>query len=364
MPCFATEIILHVPHQAPPPSLSLTLFTDRIQLKKDEIELLKDGDKIKIFSPVFVYNHGSSCPEKSQSGLDGDSFNLDADLDMAKSMGQPVFEFWEASEEEEESHQGLVADVQMSDLELNFEGRSPLKDSTGSKGKGAAVASPYACEASRARALLGSSSDRACYRGVYRGDHDVAILHIKRGGVLDDKTQLEALNTHPNIVRCFGMARCPDSSIHLIMELVPLGPLDAYLEEQRDYLLASEGLRDAVLSAAALQVCSGMAHLASVGIVHKGLALRNVLVAQCNIEQEEPDVRVKISDCGLTRDQIIGGGGPAILRWMSPEVLKKRRFSEMSDVWSYGVCLWEMLDLADHMPYWEVGVLFPRKSRH
>lgn len=66
-------------------------------------------------------------------------------------------------------------------------------------------------------------------------------------------------------------------------------------------------------------------------------------------------VLVKLSDCGLTKlgDTYYAGPDSGPVRWMSPEALKKRKFSEKSDAWSFGVVLWELLDLADHMPFWE-----------
>ena len=91
-----------------------------------------------------------------------------------------------------------------------------------------------------------------------------------------------------------------------------------------------------------------MAALSGSGLIHRDLATRNVLVFA--FDKDNPAAtRVKITDFGLAVDRLYqthayGAQNEDVpFRWMPPEALKKRRFSEKSDVWAYGVTAWELL---------------------
>ena len=102
----------------------------------------------------------------------------------------------------------------------------------------------------------------------------------------------------------------------------------------------------------AIQVADGMAYLSTVPnpkIIHRDLAARNCMV--------NDKVIVKIGDFGLARDLCyaqdyyrMNGKDWLPVRWMSPESLRDSVFSSASDVWAYGVVLWEMVTLAEQ-PY-------------
>ncbi|ESO90221.1 hypothetical protein LOTGIDRAFT_145808, partial [Lottia gigantea] len=88
------------------------------------------------------------------------------------------------------------------------------------------------------------------------------------------------------------------------------------------------------------QIAKGMSHIASLEIIHRDVAARNILISDNNI--------CKVSDFGLARD-VEGADeyerttkGPLPIRWMSPEALRDNVHSTKSDVWAYGVCLWEI----------------------
>jgi hypothetical protein len=103
-----------------------------------------------------------------------------------------------------------------------------------------------------------------------------------------------------------------------------------------------------------LQVCAGMRSVSSAGLVHRDLALRNVLAAK--FDAENVVVHVMVSDFGLSKEGscYYGGNSAVPVRWTAPEALAHRKkYSEKSDVWSFGVVIWEILSLAERMPFWE-----------
>ena len=86
------------------------------------------------------------------------------------------------------------------------------------------------------------------------------------------------------------------------------------------------------------QIAAGMAYLSSIGVVHRDLACRNVLVSA--------DKALKISDFGLSRETedmyVQQSTGRVPYKWMALESILAREFTSASDVWSFGVVLWEV----------------------
>lgn len=126
----------------------------------------------------------------------------------------------------------------------------------------------------------------------------------------------------------------------IVMEFCEHGSLSSYLKKTPLDLERKNAL--------AGDCAEGMAYLASRGVVHRDLAARNVLVTS--------DHKAKIADFGLTRDTdgnseyYNSRGGAIPVRWSAPEALEDHKFSEMSDVWSYGVLVWEIWSKAE-LPY-------------
>lgn len=143
---------------------------------------------------------------------------------------------------------------------------------------------------------------------------------------------------HPHIVRLFGVV-LDTGGLMLVTELAPLRSLLECLKEP--------SLRSSfpvlTLCDFAVQICDGMQYLESKRLIHRDLAARNVLVFSKN--------KVKISDFGLSR--ALGQGKDYYrtnfnvnlklpVAWCAPECITYLRFTTASDVWAFGVALWEM----------------------
>ncbi|XP_054573423.1 non-receptor tyrosine-protein kinase TYK2 isoform X2 [Eptesicus fuscus] len=155
------------------------------------------------------------------------------------------------------------------------------------------------------------------------------------------RREIDILRTlyHEHIVKYKGC--CEDQgekSVQLVMEYVPLGSL-------RDYLPRHHvGLAQLLLFAQ--QICEGMAYLHTQHYVHRDLAARNVLL--------DNDRLVKIGDFGLAKAVPEGyeyyrvrEDGDSPVFWYAPECLKECKFYYASDVWSFGVTMYELLTYCD-----------------
>ncbi|XP_045550258.1 ephrin type-A receptor 3-like isoform X4 [Salmo salar] len=191
-----------------------------------------------------------------------------------------------------------------------------------------------------------------CLRLQGKREIYVAIKSLKAGYA--DKQRRDFLSEasimgqfdHPNIIRLEGVVtRC--KPVMIITEFMENGSLDTFLKKQ-------DGQFTVIQLVGMLRgIASGMKYLSDMSYVHRDLAARNILV--------NSNLVCKVSDFGLSRvleddpeAAYTTQGGKIPIRWTSPEAIAYRKFTSASDVWSYGIVMWEVVSYGER-PYWEMS---------
>ncbi|XP_039606725.1 ephrin type-A receptor 5 isoform X3 [Polypterus senegalus] len=180
----------------------------------------------------------------------------------------------------------------------------------------------------------------------------VAIKTLKAG--YTDKQRRDFLGEasimgqfdHPNIIHLEGVVT-KSKPVMIVTEYMENGSLDTFLKK-------NDGQFTVIQLVGMLRgIASGMRYLSDMGYVHRDLAARNTLV--------NSNLVCKVSDFGLSRileddpeAAYTTRGGKIPIRWTAPEAIAFRKFTSASDVWSYGVVMWEVMSYGER-PYWEMS---------
>ncbi|KAM3861603.1 protein tyrosine kinase 2 beta, b [Diretmus argenteus] len=198
--------------------------------------------------------------------------------------------------------------------------------------------------------ILGEGFFGEVYDGVYKqpnGDRTSVAVKTCKDCSPDvmEKFMSEAVIMknldHPHIVKLIGIIE--EDPVWIVMELYQYGELGNYLADPQ------HKQTNTTLVLFSLQICKALVYLEGVNMVHRDIAVRNVLVAS-------PDC-VKLGDFGLSRyiedEEYYKASVTRLpIKWMAPESINFRRFTSASDVWMFAVCVWEILSRGQQPFFW------------
>ncbi|XP_053574766.1 tyrosine-protein kinase ITK/TSK [Bombina bombina] len=183
---------------------------------------------------------------------------------------------------------------------------------------------------------IGSGQFGVVQLAMWRKITKVAIKMIREGMMSEDdfveEAQVLMKLSHPKLVQLLGVCS-QQNPIFLVFEYMEHGCL-------LDYLISHRGMFSKGTAMGMCQdVCEGMEYLETSNFIHRDLAARNCLIGEALV--------VKVSDFGMTRfvldDQYTSSSGTKFpIKWSAPEVFRYGRYSSKSDVWSFGVLVWEV----------------------
>ncbi|XP_074252195.1 tyrosine-protein kinase TXK isoform X2 [Saimiri boliviensis] len=183
---------------------------------------------------------------------------------------------------------------------------------------------------------IGSGQFGVVHLGEWRSHIQVAIKAINEGSMSEEDFIEEAkvmmTLSHSKLVQLYGVC-IQRKPLYIVTEFMENGCLLNYLRERKGKL------RKEMLLSVCEDICEGMEYLERNGYIHRDLAARNCLVSSTCV--------VKISDFGMTRyvldDEYISSFGAKFpIKWSPPEVFLFNKYSSKSDVWSFGVLMWEV----------------------
>eukprot|EP01117_Protostelium_nocturnum_P008397 TRINITY_DN29_c0_g1_i1.p1 TRINITY_DN29_c0_g1~~TRINITY_DN29_c0_g1_i1.p1 ORF type:complete len:687 (-),score=240.71 TRINITY_DN29_c0_g1_i1:43-2103(-) len=193
---------------------------------------------------------------------------------------------------------------------------------------------------------LGNGKFGMVYKGIWNGTTPVA-LKINRSDqgqdeFVNEMNILTKLN-HPNVVRAIGLY-VENEQTYLVLEYLSKGSLIDFLRQPS----IEKGIGSIEKINMCIHVAAGMGYLEDRQVIHRDLAARNLLVTEV-----DGKFLLKIADFGLSKESTIytAKGEQFPVKWSPPEVIQRNQYSSHSDVWSFGIVMWEIFSGGVKIPY-------------
>ncbi|XP_043946329.1 tyrosine-protein kinase Srms-like [Protopterus annectens] len=192
---------------------------------------------------------------------------------------------------------------------------------------------------------LGEGNSAEVWEGIWKKKYPVAIKVIKGDYTIHEDLIKEVIALknlrHPKIIQLYGICT-KGSPMYIVMELMRKGNLKHFLATAEGYKLTIVQLMNM-----AHQIAEGMEYLSSKNVVHRDLAARNILIGD--------NLVCKVADFGLAKriKHEIGRTSKRIklpVKWTAPEAAVTQKYCSKSDVWSFGILLFEMVTYGE-TPY-------------
>ncbi|CAD5235572.1 unnamed protein product [Bursaphelenchus xylophilus] len=198
---------------------------------------------------------------------------------------------------------------------------------------------------------LGGGAYADVHKGVLRkGGESIDVAIKKCKGNIKKKQRIEFVKearimrrfNHRNVVKVIGVAP-QEEPILIILELCPGGALSSFLKRQKS-------LPEDKLAGFVKDACRGLCYLSMRKIIHRDVAARNCLLSKEN--------EAKISDFGLsvsTKELKLDRLNKMPVRWLAPETFRNGLFTTKTDVWSFGIMMWEIYSYCKTDPFPELS---------